>query len=85
MVVSDNFNLFMPFDVVKLVSEINLDISTRKEIEKELIISQSNAINIFDFLRCQTIKKYKYTIDSKVIRRKYLDINDSDTVKKTYN
>ena len=31
------------------------------------------------------IKKYKYTIDSKVIRRKYLDINDSDTVKKTYN
>ena len=51
----------MPFDVVKLVSKINLDISTHKEIEKELIISQSNAINIFDFLRCQAIKKYKYT------------------------
>src|SRR5699024_1724134 len=51
----------MPFDVVKLVNKINLDISTHKEIEKELIISQSNAINIFDFLRCQAIKKYKYT------------------------
>lgn len=54
----------MPFDVVKLVSEINLDISTQKEIENELIISQSNAINIFDFLRCQAIKKYKYTRDN---------------------
>lgn len=50
----------MPYDIVQKVSSINIDVSTHREIEKELIISQSTAINIFDFLRCKAVKKYKY-------------------------
>lgn len=49
----------MPYDIIKKVSSINIDMNMHRDIENQLIISQSNAINIFDFLRCKAVKKYK--------------------------
>lgn len=53
----------MPYDVVQKIDSINIDMSTHKAIEDKLIISKLFAINIFDFLRCKAVKKYKYIKD----------------------